>query len=91
MESVLLEHEDVLEAAVVGGRDENGLEMTVAFVVPRSGRTVDPAGLAAHCRGRMAAFKRPRQMHVVDSLPKTATGKIQRYALREQLRTAAPA
>jgi benzoate-CoA ligase len=91
VESVLLEHEDVLEAAVVGGWDENGLEITVAFVVPRTGRTIDPAGLRAFCRDRMAAFKRPRQVHVIDSLPKTATGKIQRYALREQLRRVAPA
>jgi benzoate-CoA ligase family protein len=85
VESVLVEHDDVLEAAVVGGRDSGGLEVVVAFVVPRAGRTIDIAGLASHCRERMAAFKRPRQIIVVDGLPKTATGKIRRFALREQI------
>ena len=80
VEAVLLEHEDVLEAAVVGGRNADGLEVTVAFVVPGRGRTVDPTALDSHCRARMAAFKRPREIHVVEALPKTATGKIQRFA-----------
>ncbi len=70
---------------MVGGRDEAGLETTVAFVVPRRGHRVDVAALDAHCRERMAAFKRPRQVHVVAELPKTATGKIQRFALRSGL------
>jgi benzoate-CoA ligase family protein len=85
VEAVLLEHPSVLEAAVVGGVDDDGLEMTVAFVVPVGGETVDPEALLAHCRQRMAAFKRPRQLHVLDELPKTATGKIKRFALRASL------
>ena len=58
-----------------------GSRTTVAFVVPRTGphastrRSID-----AHCREHMAAFKRPRQVIAVDELPKTATGKIQRFA-----------
>ncbi len=91
VEGVLVEHEDVLEAAVVGGRNADGLEVTVAFVVPCQGRTVDAATLDGHCRARMAAFKRPREFHVVSELPKTATGKIQRFALRAALEAAAPA
>ena len=85
VEAVLIEHPDVLEAAVVGARNDDGLEEPVAFVVPRSGAVVDAAALDAHCRERMASFKRPRRVIVVDALPKTATGKIQRYALRERL------
>ncbi|MCU1502408.1 MAG: badA [Ilumatobacteraceae bacterium] len=85
VESVLIEHPDVLEAAVVGSRDGAGLETTVAFVVARQGREIDVAALDAHCRSRMAAFKRPREVHVVVELPKTATGKIQRFALRNRL------
>ena len=85
VEAALVEHADVLEAAVVGARDTNGLEQTVAFVVARSGRTIDPDALDAHCRSRMAAFKRPRRIVEVESLPKTATGKIQRFALRRSL------
>ena len=85
VESVLVEHPDVLEAAVVGARNDAGLEAVVAFVVPGAGATIDPAAIDAHCRARMAAFKRPRRVVVVDELPKTATGKIRRFALREQL------
>lgn len=88
VEAVLLEHPSVLEAAVVGGCTADGLETTVAFVVPSAGNEIDPAVLLSHCRHRMASFKRPRQIHVVDSLPKTATGKVQRYALRARLEAA---
>jgi long-chain acyl-CoA synthetase len=88
VENVLITHPDVLEAAVVGSRNDVGLETTVAFVVPRSGHTIDPAALEAHCREQMAAFKRPRQVIVVEGLPKTATGKIQRFALRDRLAAA---
>ena len=87
VEGALVEHPDVLEAAVVGGRDEHGLESTVAFLVARSGRNIDGASVEAHCRERMAAFKRPRRIEVVDALPKTPTGKIRRFALRERLAT----
>ena len=87
VESALIAHDDVLEAAVVGACNADGLEETVAFIVPRAGRMIDPAAIDAHCRTLIAAFKRPRRLIVVDSLPKTATGKIQRFALRDQLRS----
>jgi len=90
VEAVLLEHPAVLEAAVVGGRTDEGLEQVVAFVVPAAGREVDEADLLGHCRERMAAFKRPRTIFVLDALPKTATGKVQRYALRARLEQAVP-
>jgi benzoate-CoA ligase family protein len=90
VEAVLVEHPAVLEAAVVGGRTDEGLEQVVAFVVPAAGRQVDEADLLGHCRERMAAFKRPRTIIVVDALPRTATGKIQRYALRAQLEQPVP-
>ncbi|MDA8080468.1 MAG: benzoate-CoA ligase family protein [Actinomycetota bacterium] len=85
VESVLVEHPDVLEAAVVGGYNDDGLETSVAFVVPKSGKVIDEAAIEAHCRSRMASFKRPRTIVFVTELPKTATGKIQRYQLRDQL------
>jgi benzoate-CoA ligase family protein len=90
VEGALVEHPDVLEAAVVGGRDQHGLESTVAFLVPRSGHSIDGASVEAHCRERMAAFKRPRRVEVVDELPKTPTGKIRRFALRERLEAESP-
>ena len=87
VESALIEHSTVLEAAVVGERDRQGLETVVAFVVPASGATPDTDELERHCRERMASFKRPRQIIVVDEFPKTATGKIKRFQLRESLRS----
>jgi benzoate-CoA ligase family protein len=85
VEAALVSHPDVLEVAVIGHRDEHGLETVVAVVVPRAGATIDEAALEAHCRERMAAFKRPRRIVVAESLPKTATGKINRYQLREAI------
>jgi acyl-coenzyme A synthetase/AMP-(fatty) acid ligase len=85
VEAVLVEQPDILEAAVVGSRDADGLEITVAFVVPRRGHEIDAALIDGHCRERMAAFKRPRLVIEIDALPKTATGKVQRFALRERL------
>ena len=57
----------------------------VAFVVPRAGHAIETADLDTHCREHMATFKRPRRILVVDELPKTATGKIQRFKLRDSL------
>ncbi|MFW2332835.1 benzoate-CoA ligase family protein [Ilumatobacter sp.] len=88
VEGALIGHPDVLEVAVVGARDDDGLEEVVAFVVPASGAHPDPDELERHCRERMAAFKRPRRILVVAELPKTATGKIRRFALRESLNSA---
>ena len=73
---------------MVGARDGSGLEQTVAFVVPRAGAVIDADDIDAHCRARMAAFKRPRRVMVVEGLPKTATGKIRRFALRDALAAA---
>jgi benzoate-CoA ligase len=88
VEGVLIEHPAVLEAAVVGERDPAGVLRPVAFVVAatdEAGATVPdvlPELLDSHCRARLAGYKRPKAYQVVDSLPKTATGKIQRFKLR---------
>ena len=82
---MLVEHPDVSEAAVIGVRDDRGLESVVAVVVPRAGRTVDAADLESHCRARMSAFKRPRRIVIAPELPKTATGKVRRFVLRDRL------
>ena len=70
VESTLITHPDVLEAAVVGARTDQGLEETVAFVVARTGRSIETADLDTHCRDHMAAFKRPRRILVVEELPR---------------------
>jgi benzoate-CoA ligase family protein len=83
VEATLVQHPDVLEAAVVGRRTPEGLYEPTAYVVRLPGRGPRPEELVDFCRERLAAFKRPRQVVFVDDLPKTATGKIQRYKLRD--------
>ena len=83
VESRLVQHEAVAECAVVGHKDADGLEEVVACVVPMPGTSVEPAELIAFCRAGLAGFKRPRQVLVLDGLPKTATGKIQRVVVRD--------
>jgi benzoate-CoA ligase family protein len=83
VEARIVQHESVAECAVVGHRDADGLEEVVACVVPMPGTTVDGDQLIAFCREGLAAFKRPRQVLVLEGLPKTATGKIQRVVVRE--------
>ena len=85
VESALLGHEAVLEAAVVAGEDEQGLVKPRAFVVPREGVEADlelAAALQEFVKDRLAPFKYPRWIEFARNLPKTATGKIQRFKLR---------
>ncbi|MPY95615.1 MAG: benzoate-CoA ligase family protein, partial [Acidimicrobiia bacterium] len=82
VEAALVEHPDVLEAAVVGIRDDQAVVRVVANVVAKAGAAPGPDALIEHCRGRLAGFKRPHQVRFVDDLPKTATGKVQRFRLR---------
>ena len=91
IESALIEHPEVLEAAVVGREDADGLVKPEAWIVPkRPGQASDfEAALVRHCKARLAPYKYPRWVHVVEDLPKTATGKIQRFMLRQSLRPAA--
>jgi benzoate-CoA ligase family protein len=83
VEERLLQHPAVAEVAVVGAPDGDGLVKPVACVVAAPGRTVDADELVAWCREGLAAFKRPRAVVVLAELPKTATGKIQRFRLRD--------
>jgi len=85
VESALAAHEAVLEAAVVGHCDDDGLVKPRAFVVPKhagGGSEALADELKAFVRARLAHYKYPRWIVFVDELPKTATGKIQRYKLR---------
>ena len=85
VENALVEHAAVLECAVVGRNDHDRLEKPVAYVVVRAGVEATPelaSELMQHVRSRLAEYKRPRWVEFVTELPKTATGKIQRYRLR---------
>ncbi|HEX3606587.1 MAG TPA: benzoate-CoA ligase family protein [Candidatus Dormibacteraeota bacterium] len=82
VEATLIAHEQVVEAAVVAEVDGDGIQRPVAYVVARPGSAVEPEELIEFCRARLAAFKRPRRVVLCEQLPKTATGKIQRFKLR---------
>ncbi|WP_205633760.1 benzoate-CoA ligase family protein [Labilithrix luteola] len=85
VESALAAHDAVLEAAVVGDADADGLVKPRAFVVLKGGREGSPeleAELKAFVKGNLAPYKYPRWVVFLSELPKTATGKIQRYKLR---------
>ena len=84
VEQALVSHPDVLEAAVVACRDENDLEKPKAFVVLKANRCATDLGeaLKDHVKAHVGAWKYPRWIEFVDDLPKTATGKIQRFMLR---------
>lgn len=88
IESALMHHEAVLECAVIGRADADGLSKPHAFVVLRDGAAGSPelaAALQQFVRERLPDYKRPRGVEFVASLPKTATGKLQRYKLRAGL------
>ena len=87
IESRLVEHPKVLEAAVVGRADDDDLTKPEAHVVLHDAGDASDAmanELLAHCQDGLARYKYPRWIHFVDDLPKTATGKIQRFQLRKR-------
>jgi benzoate-CoA ligase len=84
VEATLVQHAAVLEAAVIGVNDAQGLTKTKAYVVLKPGHTVEEAALQAFVKERLAPYKYPRSIVFVPELPKTATGKIQRFKLRER-------
>ncbi len=86
VEEALISHPSVLEAAVVGHEDHDGLTKPKAFVILRdteSDRDALSEALKAHVKNRIGVWKYPRWIEFTDSLPKTATGKIQRFRLRQ--------
>ena len=83
VEATLVQHPAVLEAAVIGVNDAQGLTKTKAFVVLKSGQSASEDDLKAFVKDRLAPYKYPRAIEFIADLPKTATGKIQRFKLRE--------
>jgi benzoate-CoA ligase len=82
VEASLMTHTAVLEAAVVGHADEEGLVKPKAYVVLKPGHAASETELQAHVKGQLAPYKYPRWVSFLNELPKTATGKIQRFKLR---------
>ena len=83
VESTLVQHPAVLEAAVIGHQDADGLTKTKAYVVINEGASTDEDELKQFVKDKIAPYKYPRIIEFIDALPKTATGKIQRFKLRE--------
>ncbi|WP_240933372.1 class I adenylate-forming enzyme family protein [Diaphorobacter sp. HDW4B] len=83
VENCLAAHEDVREAAVFGVPNEKWGEELVAAVVPIAGRTPDAEALRTHCRQRLSGFKVPKRIVLVDSLPHSSSGKIQKFKLKQ--------
>ena len=86
IEAQLVSHPKVLEVAIVGAPDPSNLIKPEAYVVLKQGADASDAlsaELMQHCKSRLAPYKFPRQIHFVTELPKTATGKIQRFRLRQ--------
>ena len=83
VERVLTNHPDILEAAVIGVPDEKWGEVGQAFLLPRSGRSIDLAALPVWCRKHLAPYKIPKQCRVVSDFPRTAAGKVQKHLLKE--------
>jgi len=85
VEAALISHEAVLEAAVVGHEDENKLVKPKAYIVLKPGKSADDtlkSALQQHVKEKLAPYKYPRWIEFIAELPKTATGKIQRFKLR---------
>ncbi|MBV8234615.1 MAG: AMP-binding protein, partial [Acidimicrobiia bacterium] len=85
IENTILGYDGVAQVAVVGVPDERLGEVGAAFVVPKAGGIVEEEQLIAWCRERMANFKVPRRVEVVDALPLNAAGKVLKYELRDTL------
>jgi fatty-acyl-CoA synthase len=89
VEQAVLSHPAVLEAAVIGVPDEKWGEVPKAFVVLRQGEQAEENELIKHVKTKIARYKAPKIVEVVDELPKTSTGKVQKFELRQKERTSA--
>ncbi|HLL29145.1 MAG TPA: AMP-binding protein [Xanthobacteraceae bacterium] len=85
IEEVANTHEAVLDCAVIGVAHEKLGEVPVIFVVARPGAKFEPDALLAHCKAKLSAYKVPQAVHMIGQIPRTGSGKIMRFKLREAL------
>ena len=84
IEAVLYRHPGVSEAAVIGIPDDRYGEALFAVIVPKAGTSLTAEQIIEHCRAYIGGYKIPRRIALVDSLPRTAVGKVQKAVLRER-------
>ena len=83
MEEILYTHPKIMHAAMVGVADQRLGERNCLCVIPKPGQSVTLADMIAHLRGQVADYKLPEEMHIVEELPFTATGKLRRHVLAD--------
>jgi acyl-CoA synthetase (AMP-forming)/AMP-acid ligase II len=83
VEDAVFSHPAVAEVAVIGVPDEKWGELVTALVVLAEGASATEAEIIAHCRTQIAGYKVPKRVEFRDGIPRTATGKIQKFKLRE--------
>jgi fatty-acyl-CoA synthase len=84
VESAIAELDDVAEAAVIGVPDAKWGEVGRAYVIPRAGQSLDAETVRAHVAGRLAKYKVPTTFVITDTIPRTASGKVQKHLLKER-------
>jgi fatty-acyl-CoA synthase len=85
IEDVLIEHPDIAEVAVIGLLDEKWGEIVCAVIKPVDGATIDECEVIQYCTERLASYKKPTSVRVVDELPRSVVGRSQKSLLREHL------
>lgn len=90
VEDAVRSHPAVLDCAAVGVAHPALGEVPVACIVPRDGVTIDPEAVRQYCASLLSSYKVPQAVHVVDSIPRTGSGKIMRFKLREAIEAATP-
>ena len=77
--------DEVMEAAIIGVPDTQWGERVVAVIVPKPGTEIDYSMVNTHCRAHLAGFKSPKELQIVDALPRNPSGKVLKRILRDQL------
>jgi fatty-acyl-CoA synthase len=91
IEEYLFTHPKIQNVSVIGTPDDVMGEVAIAYVIPREDETIDPQEIVDYCVGKIANFKVPRYVEVVESFPMTQSGKVQKFRLRETAKAAAAA
>ena len=84
VEEVIFSHPKVLEVAIIGTPDQKWGESVKAIVVPKEGENISEEEIIAHCQEKLASYKKPRSVEIIEILPRNAAGKVKKFILKEQ-------